>query len=88
MARHLILVPLISVYKGKHLLFDIEKDPWERDDIAAENLAILNRLKGQYESWNAGTVQPKWLDPHGANIRKEEAKRQATVEAASRGEKK
>ena len=76
------------MYKGEHLLFDIVKDPWERDDIAAENGAILDRLKARYDSWNAGNVKPKWLDPHGANVRKEEAKRQAAVEAASRGEKK
>ena len=31
-------------------------------------------------------VEPKWFDPHGQNVRKEEAKRQAAVDAACRGE--
>jgi len=76
-----------SVYKGRHLLFDIENDPWERDDLAADKPAIVKRLIARYEDWSAGMVAPKWLDPHGANVHKEEARRQAAVDAASRGDK-
>ena len=76
-----------SIYKGKHLLFDLAADPWERNDIAAQNPATVKRLTALYEGWRGGLVEPKWLDPHGANVLKEEQKRQATVNAASRGEK-
>ena len=76
-----------SVYKGKHLLFDIETDPWEREDIAASNAPVVSRLVSLYEGWSADMAEPKWLDPHGANVRKEEARRQAAVDAACRGEK-
>ena len=76
-----------SVYKGKHLLFDLHADPWERVDIAAENPATVQRLTALYEDWRSGLVEPKWLDPHGPNVLKEEAKRQQAVDAAARGDK-
>ncbi len=76
-----------SVYKKKHLLFDLSTDPWERNDLAAAQPALVGRLKDLYSNWNSEMVEPHWLDPHGVNVRKEEAKRQATVDAASRGDK-
>ena len=45
------------------------------------------RLTELYDRWSVGAVAPKWLDPHGANVRKEEAARSAKVRSASRGEK-
>jgi hypothetical protein len=45
-------------------------------------------LTGEYERWAKEMMAPRWLDPHGANVRKEEAARQAAVDAASRGETK
>jgi arylsulfatase A-like enzyme len=77
-----------SVYKARHLLFDINADPWERDDRAARDPATVRRLMALYENWCRGMVEPKWLDPHGPNVLKEERKRQAAVSEASRGEKK
>ncbi|WP_442505247.1 sulfatase-like hydrolase/transferase [Novipirellula sp. SH528] len=76
-----------SVYKGKHLLFDLSKDPWERDDLAADNPALVKQLIAKYDRWQMGLMAPLWLDPHGLNIRKEEQKRQNIVDAAARGEK-
>jgi arylsulfatase A-like enzyme len=76
-----------SAYKGRHLLFDVDKDPWERADVAARNPEVVARLTASYENWSVGTVAPKWLDPHGDNVAKEEAKRQAAIDAASRGER-
>jgi arylsulfatase A-like enzyme len=78
---------VFSVYKNRHLLFDIENDPWEHNDIAAENTATVNRMVSLYEDWKKDTVEPKWLDNHGENIPVEEAARQAAVDAACRGEK-
>lgn len=76
-----------SVYKGRHLLFDIKADPWERDDRAARDPASVKRLTALYETWRRDMVAPKWLDPHGPNVLKEERKRQEVVNTASRGEK-
>ena len=76
-----------SVYKGKHLLFDLSKDPWERNDLAADNPTLVQQLVVKYDRWQQGLMAPLWLDPHGPNIRKEEQKRQSMVDAASRGEK-
>lgn len=69
------------------MLFDMERDPWERNDISADNADIVEQLVDQYENWSAGTVAPKWWEPHGPNVRKEEAKRQAAVDAACRGKR-
>ncbi len=99
---------IYSVYKKRHLLFDIDDDPWERNDILANTPGQTSsspssanpqagnarhaknpqaaRLIALYEDWQKELVEPKWLDPHGANVAKEEAKRQAAVDAASRGE--
>ncbi|EMI45603.1 sulfatase [Rhodopirellula sp. SWK7] len=76
-----------SIYKGKHLLFDLANDPWERNDLAEQQPEKVERLVALYREWDAGLVEPKWGDPHGANIGKEEGRRQAAVDAASRGEK-
>jgi arylsulfatase A-like enzyme len=76
-----------SIYKGKHLLFDLAADPWERDDLAAKNPETVKRLTALYEDWRSGLVEPKWLDPHGTNVLKEESKRQQAVDAAARGDK-
>lgn len=76
-----------SIYKGRNLLFDLNADPWEQNDLAEsqpDKVAALNRL---YASWNAEMKAPLWLDPHGPNVRKEEAERQAIIEQATRGEK-
>tara|TARA_R110002073_G_scaffold154287_6_gene309357 strand:+ start:498 stop:1907 length:1410 start_codon:yes stop_codon:yes gene_type:complete len=75
-----------SVYKSKHLLFDIAHDPWEREDLSATKPAMVKKLVTKYEKWQQEMMPPRWLDPHGPNVRKEEQKRQAAVDAASRGD--
>jgi arylsulfatase A-like enzyme len=77
-----------SVYKNKHLLFDLAKDPWERKDLAVQSPAAIERLTEMYQRWSAEMVDPKWLDPHGENVEKESLERQKAVKNASRGEKK
>ncbi len=47
----------------------------------------LSRLTAAYDRWAKDMKPPLWLDPHGANIRKEETARQTAVDAASRGER-
>ncbi|MCM2370224.1 sulfatase family protein [Aporhodopirellula aestuarii] len=76
-----------SVYKGKHLLFNLANDPWERNDLAEQNPEMVEHLITLYQAWDEGLAEPLWLDPHGPNIKKEEGKRQAAVDAAARGEK-
>jgi arylsulfatase A-like enzyme len=77
-----------SRYKDRQFLFDLEADAGEQHDLLAANPGTGRRLAEVYARWSRDTVPPKWLDPHGANVRKEEAARQAIVEAASRGEAK
>lgn len=76
-----------SVYKQKQLLFDLEADPWERNDLAEQRPELVQQLTRLYRNWDEEMMKPLWLDPHGANVRKEEAERQAIIEKATRGEK-
>ena len=76
-----------SIYKGRKLLFNIEADPYEQHDLAAAHPEIVQRLTAAYERWAKEMKPPLWLDPHGANVRSEEAGRQRAVENASRGER-
>ncbi|TWT80777.1 Arylsulfatase [Planctomycetes bacterium CA13] len=76
-----------SGYKGRSLLFNLARDPWERDDLADEQPQTVARLSKLIKTWDEKNVPPKWIDPHGTNVRSEEASRRKTVEAASRGER-
>jgi len=76
-----------SVYKGRHLLFDLKADPWERDDLADQKPVVVEKLTGLYQAWDRELKQPLWLDPHGVNVHKEEAERQSILDKATRGEK-
>ncbi len=75
-----------SVFKGRHLLFDLASDPWERHDLAEQDPESVQRLSSLYEEWQGDMLAPLWLDPHGVNVRKEEQARQDTIDAASRGD--
>ena len=77
-----------SGYKGRKLLFDLEADPWEKNDLSMFQPEALARLDQLYVQWNAGNMSPRWYDPHGANVRNEEAVRQQAIDDASRGQKK
>jgi arylsulfatase A-like enzyme len=77
-----------SSYKGRQLLFHLATDPYEQHDVVVEHPAIVQRLTATYDRWATPMMPPRWLDPHGANVRKEEAARQNSVEQASRGERK
>jgi arylsulfatase A-like enzyme len=77
-----------SAYKGKKLLFNLKSDPYEINDLAPTRADLVSKLSAQYAEWEKNMLPPKWLDPHGVNVRKEEAARQAEVDAAHRGESK
>lgn len=77
-----------SVYKNRKLLFDIDADPYEQNDLAETHPDVVRQLTEQYDQWAKEMASPSWLDPYGPNWRKEEEARQATVDAACRGERK
>ncbi|WP_405295685.1 sulfatase-like hydrolase/transferase [Algibacter sp. Ld11] len=61
-----------SAYKDKTLLFDLEKDHLERNDIASEHPEIIADLEKTYKAWDAKNMAPGWYDPHAENVKKEE----------------
>jgi arylsulfatase A-like enzyme len=77
-----------SAYKGKKLLFNLKADPYEINDLASAHPDVVASLSAKFADWEKGMQPPQWLDPHGANVRKEEAARQAELDAAHRGEAK
>lgn len=76
-----------SHYKDRSLLFDLSTDPYEQRDLADAQPDRVRRMADRYRAWDRTLRAPLWLDPHGANVTKEEAKRQAVVDQASRGER-
>ncbi|WP_282049489.1 sulfatase-like hydrolase/transferase [Maribacter aquivivus] len=63
-----------SAYKNKTLLFDLENDQLERNNIASTNSEICLDLENEYKKWDAKNIAPGWLDPHAKNVIKEENK--------------
>ena len=62
-----------SAYKNKTMLFDLEQDEMEVNDIATKHPAIVAQLLKLYENWNSELESPLWIDPHLKNVKKEEA---------------
>ncbi|WP_233903169.1 sulfatase-like hydrolase/transferase [Stieleria maiorica] len=73
---------VISQYKQKSLLFDLSQDPGERHDLAESNPGLVERLTGLIRDWDRQNMRPLWLDPHGANVAKEENARAEIVNRA------
>lgn len=63
-----------SAYKNSTLLFDLENDQLERNDIASKHPEICLVLEQEYKKWDAKNIAPGWLDPHAKNVIKEEKK--------------
>ncbi|WP_303317233.1 sulfatase-like hydrolase/transferase [Flavivirga abyssicola] len=78
---------IYSYYKKQYLLFDIEKDPYEHNNIAANHPEIVDDLKRQYDAWDANNIVPLWSDPHIKNVIKEEKNRQYYIDKAQKGER-
>ncbi|AWV99281.1 sulfatase-like hydrolase/transferase [Arcticibacterium luteifluviistationis] len=68
-----------SAYKDKTLLFDLDKDPWERQDISDSNPKIMANLESDYRVWDAKNIAPQWFDPHAENVIKEENAKNAKL---------
>jgi len=61
-----------SAYKSKTLLFDLEKDSYERNDISDQFPEVLSELEQAYRAWDDKNLEPGWLDPHPENVLLEE----------------
>lgn len=65
-----------SAYKDKILLFDLEKDSYERYDISDNHPEIVENLNNAYKVWDSKNIDPQWFDPHKENVIKEEKRLQ------------
>ncbi len=63
-----------SAYKNKTLLFDLEKDHYERNDISDQFPDVIANLEQEYADWDAQNLAPGWVDPHPGNVLLEEEK--------------
>ncbi|MFY0626590.1 MAG: sulfatase-like hydrolase/transferase [Reichenbachiella sp.] len=61
-----------SAYKAKTLLFDLEVDSYERNDISDQYPKIIAELQQAYTIWDADNLEPGWVDPHPENVLLEE----------------
>lgn len=53
-----------GLVKGKTFLFDIEKDPGERNDISVEKPKIKVQLQAEYNEWAKSRKETAWEDMH------------------------
>ena len=65
-------------------LYDLEKDPGESRDLAAENPAKVAELQKLWDKWNQGNVAPRWIDPRW-DIRVAKSKEEAQAKAEAQG---
>jgi arylsulfatase A-like enzyme len=42
------------------LLYDLEKDPGEKNDVAARHPEVVQDLRRRWAAWNEGNVAPQW----------------------------
>ena len=45
---------------AKPMLFDLDKDIGQKNDLAAEQPELVRRLQGEWERWNAELPKPRW----------------------------
>ena len=76
-----------SRFKDRQLLFDLSSDPWEQHDLADSQPETVQRLAKLIKDWDRENMEPRWTDPHGVNVRKEEGQRESAIKSASRGER-
>ncbi|MEM9928637.1 MAG: sulfatase-like hydrolase/transferase [Bacteroidota bacterium] len=63
--------------KEKTMLFNLEKDPGERYDLAAANPDLVVQLTQAYQAWDASNIPPGWTDPHIENCIKDQERWEA-----------
>ncbi len=61
-----------SAYKEQTLLFDLQLDPSERDNLAPSHQNLVTMMERAYQTWDADNIAPGWFDPHRENVLKEE----------------
>jgi arylsulfatase A-like enzyme len=76
---------LIMLPDREPRLFDLGRDPGEKNDLANEHPQIVRELRDDFDRWNAQLVQPKWQRSAGrrSRSRRRRANRPPTT-AASR----
>nr|MBX2874608.1 sulfatase-like hydrolase/transferase [Saprospiraceae bacterium] len=77
---------IYSGYKEDVLLFNLDTDPFEKNNLAQEQPEKVKELLEEYQVWNKELIPAKWYDPHPENILKEEQKRQSIRNKAKAGE--
>lgn len=50
--------------QDEFMLFNLVNDPIEMYDIAAENPALVKRMKSEYDAWESEMMDPRWEDLH------------------------
>ena len=76
-----------SAFKNAFFLFDMDKDPYEQNNLVEKLPTQVMLLKEAFSNWSKGTIPSQWSDPHLENVVKEEARRQSFLDKASAGEK-
>ncbi|QDT63570.1 sulfatase-like hydrolase/transferase [Calycomorphotria hydatis] len=71
---------VISQYKNCSLLFDLANDPGERHDLVHIYPETAERLEELIRLWDTENQSPRWLDPHGKNVRKERNERERIIQ--------
>jgi len=61
-----------SAYKNKTLLFDLEKDHYEKHNISDQFPDVVRTMEKVYSNWDAKNIEPSWVDPHPENVLLEE----------------
>ena len=51
-------------YQDAHQLFNVMKDPIEKDDVAADNQDLVKEMLADYQSWNNQMMKPRWVEDH------------------------
>lgn len=50
------------MYDDAIMLFDLEKDPMEIINIAAQNPELIQELSGLYKAWDSEMIRPLWTE--------------------------
>ncbi|GHB63633.1 sulfatase-like hydrolase/transferase [Persicitalea jodogahamensis] len=66
------------------MLFDLQNDPFERNNIAANHPEIVAKLDKAYRDWDAQNIPHGWEAPHVENVIKEQQAWKAQREKAMR----
>jgi len=50
------------------LLYDLEKDPGEKVDVAAQNPQVVASLQRLFAEWDKDNVEPQWTSRRGITV--------------------